>query len=107
MLSAANLLTLEEAGFRFIVDSRVSKAPYDLTTYLQAVSMLAGLYATGTRKVSPSALVGFVPTKWAGYLGAAAESKGGRPRVVDDDKRRAILGRRTEGQSLREIARGV
>ncbi|MCI2424288.1 recombinase family protein [Saccharopolyspora sp. K220] len=33
--------------------------------------------------------------------------KGGRPRVVDDDKRRAILARRAEGQSLREIARGV
>lgn len=33
--------------------------------------------------------------------------KGGRPRVVDDDKRRAILARRSEGQSLREIARGV
>lgn len=26
---------------------------------------------------------------------------------VDDDKRRAILARRAEGQSLREIARGV
>jgi DNA invertase Pin-like site-specific DNA recombinase len=34
-------------------------------------------------------------------------NKGGRPRVVDDDKRRAILARRAEGQSLREIARGV
>ncbi|MFD3431281.1 recombinase family protein [Nocardia fluminea] len=33
--------------------------------------------------------------------------KGGRPRVVDDDKRRAILARRAEGQSLREISRGV
>jgi DNA invertase Pin-like site-specific DNA recombinase len=32
---------------------------------------------------------------------------GGRPRVVNDDKRRAILARRAEGQSLREIARGV
>ncbi|WP_280445154.1 hypothetical protein [Nocardia brasiliensis] len=32
---------------------------------------------------------------------------GGRPRVVDDDKRRAIPARRTEGQSLREISRGV
>jgi hypothetical protein len=41
---------------------------------LQAVSMLAGLYATGTRKVPASAPVGFVPTKWAGYLGAAAGS---------------------------------
>jgi DNA invertase Pin-like site-specific DNA recombinase len=33
--------------------------------------------------------------------------KGGRPTVVDDDKRRAILARRAEGQSLREISRGV
>jgi DNA invertase Pin-like site-specific DNA recombinase len=33
--------------------------------------------------------------------------KGGRPTVVDEDKRRAILARRAEGQSLREIARGV
>ncbi len=32
---------------------------------------------------------------------------GGRPTVVDDDKRRAILARRAEGQSLREISRGV
>jgi DNA invertase Pin-like site-specific DNA recombinase len=32
---------------------------------------------------------------------------GGRPTVVDDDKRRAILARRGEQQSLREIARGV
>lgn len=32
---------------------------------------------------------------------------GGRPSVVDDDKRRAILARRAEGQSLREIAEGV
>lgn len=32
---------------------------------------------------------------------------GGRPRVVDEDKRRAILARRAEGQSLREISRGV
>ena len=30
MLSAANLLALEEAGFEFIVGSRISKAPYDL-----------------------------------------------------------------------------
>ena len=28
---------------------------------------LAGLYATGTRKVPAGAPVGFVPTKWAGY----------------------------------------
>lgn len=30
MLSAANLLALEEAGQRFIVGSRITKAPYDL-----------------------------------------------------------------------------
>jgi hypothetical protein len=33
MLSAANLLALEEAGFRFIVGSRISKAPYDLADH--------------------------------------------------------------------------
>lgn len=38
---------------------------------------------------------------------ARAGRRGGRPRVVDADKRRAILARRAEGQSLREIARGV
>lgn len=42
-------------------------------------------------------------------LEAAAKRgrKGGRPTVVDEDKRRAILGRRAEGQSLRDISRGV
>nr|WP_083666648.1 recombinase family protein [Saccharomonospora sp. CUA-673] len=32
---------------------------------------------------------------------------GGRPPVVDDDKRRAILARRDEGQSIRQISRGT
>ncbi len=41
---------------------------------LQAVAVLAELYATGTRKVPAGALVGFVPTRWAGYLAAAAEA---------------------------------
>jgi len=35
MLSAANLLALEEAGFRFIVGSKISKAPYDLADHLE------------------------------------------------------------------------
>ena len=35
MLSAANLLALEEAGFRFIVGSKISKAPYDLANHLE------------------------------------------------------------------------
>lgn len=35
---------------------------------LQAVSVLAELYATGARKVPPGAPTGFVPTRWAGYL---------------------------------------
>lgn len=38
---------------------------------------------------------------------ARAGRRGGRPRAVDADKRRAILARRAEGQSLRQIARGV
>ncbi|GIE98717.1 Tn3 family transposase [Paractinoplanes rishiriensis] len=41
---------------------------------LQAVSILTGLYATGARKVPSSAPVGFVPTKWAGYLVAAEQA---------------------------------
>jgi hypothetical protein len=35
MLSAANLLALEEAGFRFIAGSKISKAPYDLAGHLE------------------------------------------------------------------------
>jgi hypothetical protein len=35
MLSAANLLALEQAGFRFIVGSTTSKAPYDLTAHFE------------------------------------------------------------------------
>lgn len=35
MLSAGNLLALEEAGFAFIVGSRISKAPYDLAQHFQ------------------------------------------------------------------------
>ncbi|WP_420806997.1 recombinase family protein [Amycolatopsis keratiniphila] len=43
-----------------------------------------------------------------GLAAAARQGRtGGRPTVVDDDKRRAILARRAEGQSLREISRGV
>lgn len=35
MLSAANLLALEEAGFRFIVGSKISRAPYDLMAHVE------------------------------------------------------------------------
>ena len=35
MLSAANLTTLDEAGFRFIVGSRVTKAPIDLESHFR------------------------------------------------------------------------
>jgi hypothetical protein len=35
MLSAANLNALEDAGFAFIVGSRISKAPYDLAEHFQ------------------------------------------------------------------------
>ena len=33
MLTAGNLTALEDAGFSFIVGSRISKAPYDLAEY--------------------------------------------------------------------------
>jgi hypothetical protein len=36
MLSAANLNALEDAGFAFIVGSRLAKAPYDLAEHFQA-----------------------------------------------------------------------
>lgn len=36
MLSAANLNALEDAGFSFIVGSRISKAPYDLAEHFTA-----------------------------------------------------------------------
>lgn len=43
-----------------------------------------------------------------GLESAARQGRtGGRPRVVDEDKRRAILGSLAEGQSLREISRRV
>jgi hypothetical protein len=35
MLSAANLNALEDAGFAFIVGSRISKAPYDLAAHFE------------------------------------------------------------------------
>jgi transposase len=35
MLSAAGLLGLEQAGFRFIVGSKTSKAPYDLAAHFE------------------------------------------------------------------------
>jgi TnpA family transposase len=41
---------------------------------MQAVGILTGLYATGARKVPADAPVGFVPTKWAGYLVAAEQA---------------------------------
>lgn len=35
MLSAANLNALEDAGFTFIVGSRLTKAPYDLAEHFE------------------------------------------------------------------------
>ncbi|MFM9673573.1 transposase, partial [Streptomyces galilaeus] len=36
MLSASNLNQIEDAGFSFIVGSRISKAPYDLAEHFDA-----------------------------------------------------------------------
>lgn len=41
---------------------------------MQAVGILTGRYATGARRVPADAPVGFVPTKWAGYLVAAGQA---------------------------------
>jgi len=41
---------------------------------LKAVVMLTELYATGARKIPPEAPMGFVPTKYAGYLTAAEQA---------------------------------
>jgi hypothetical protein len=46
---------------------------------LQAVQVLAELYATGARKVPPDAPTGFVPARWAGYL----DGKQLSPRIRD------------------------
>ena len=35
MLSAANLNAIEDAGFSFIVGSRLTKAPYDLAEHFE------------------------------------------------------------------------
>jgi hypothetical protein len=35
MLSAANLLALEDNGFRFIVGSRTGKVPYELEAHVE------------------------------------------------------------------------
>ena len=41
---------------------------------LEAITILAGLYATGARKVPADAPTGFVPARWAGYLDTASEA---------------------------------
>jgi len=41
---------------------------------LNAVTILAGLYAAGARKVPDSAPEGFVPARWAGYLETARKA---------------------------------
>jgi Domain of unknown function (DUF4158) len=41
---------------------------------LEAITVLAGLYATGARKVPADAPTGFVPARWAGYLDTATET---------------------------------
>ena len=54
MLSAANLNALEDAGFGFIVGSRITKAPYDLARHFER----HGSYVTDGRSWNP-------PGRWA------------------------------------------
>jgi transposase len=80
MLSAANLLALETAGFSFIVGSKVSKAPYDLAEHLQRQATPS---TTGRRSRPPDS--------WApGRTPAAGGSSGsGRSRGIDTTSRRS------------------
>ena len=67
---------------------------------LQAVTILAGLYATRARKVPDGAPAGFVPARWAGYLETGAE--GGRRHRLP-----ALLGAvRADGPARRASGRG-
>ena len=54
MLSAANLNALEDAGYRFIVGSRITKAPYDLAEHFQA----KGNYFTDGQVLESSRVMG-------------------------------------------------
>lgn len=54
MLSASNLVALEDAGFSFIVGSRITKAPYDLADHFRR----KGTYFTDGQILSP-------PGRWA------------------------------------------
>ncbi|MDE3724347.1 hypothetical protein PWG71_23395 [Nocardiopsis sp. N85] len=54
MLSAANLNTLEKAGPRFIVSSRITKAPYDLAEHFQT----CGTYFTDGQTLESARVMG-------------------------------------------------
>ena len=49
MLSAVNLLALEESGFAFIVDSRISTAPDDLAEHFRTKGHRRGLRCVPAR----------------------------------------------------------
>ena len=62
MLSAANLNAIEDAGFSFIVGSRITKAPYDLAEHFQVKGdyftdgqVLESTREMGTTKTGPKA----------------------------------------------------
>jgi len=54
MLSAANLNALEDAGFGFIVGSRITRVPYDLAGHFQR----HGNYFTGGQVLEPARQMG-------------------------------------------------
>src|SRR5690625_7736784 len=57
MLSASNLNALEDAGFGFIVGSRISKAPYDLAAHFERHGnyFTDGQIRATSRKMGPAA----------------------------------------------------
>ena len=73
MLSAANLLALEQAGFRFIVGAKTSKAPYDLTAHFERYGGNRSMPSTTVRPSRPAA-------SWASARTHAADGGSGTTR---------------------------
>jgi hypothetical protein len=70
MLSAANLNALEDAGFGFIVGSRITKAPYDLAGHFER----HGNYVTDGQVLESARRMGTGQAARSGGWSASASS---------------------------------
>jgi hypothetical protein len=57
-----------------VLDAVVFAGGTAATELLKALQILRELNATGARKVPANAPIGFVPTRWRGYLDTAIQS---------------------------------